>query len=478
MTCLKPTESVYRIVDGFCAAGSVSEEVFLYHRFGRYQDTFPEKPYFLLSYCAHTLFTLWRTEEECGESLFRGQFRPTAFLTDLDFESLRYTDYKRRLLHPNSLEDHWNNETQWFTFWIQILERFDSPGAVCYQEFSRRILAYVARSRVLQEKEAVTNRKAFSQFIRTDIVGHVMLRTLSVLDELMRRIVLALAGLDPQVYLLDQMSVLNGLLGQIRRTIIYQTPAKGPYTPRQAPHWRKRWSLDQLFWGKTPGTLTVIPKREGRDILCTYSPNTDVQDRRRCWTRSAASLAGPYEQELFSTWPCEASESREASPRLADSDACWVLQYEEAGRLESLSRLIDILLNALHPRSVCESLIEEVRSVSRNGSSRWTPTEIPWTYVHRLDRLLGKLTLVRREAKAMSGYDAADRIITTLWPSQDTASASGSPSPQPQGGVVTGDMRRQNTQPPVAQAQEDSPATQESVVCGQGTADGSTRSDQ
>ena len=149
---VRPAEKVQQVVESFCAANSASEDVFLCYKFGRYQDIFPEKPYFLLSHCAHILFSLWRLEEESGGDLFPGRSRPTEFLAGLDFDKLRYTDYKRRILHADSLEDHWRNETQWFELWIRVLEHLDSSSTRLYQEFSRPILAYMTKGDVLEDR--------------------------------------------------------------------------------------------------------------------------------------------------------------------------------------------------------------------------------------------------------------------------------------------------------------------------------------
>ena len=252
--------------------------------------------------------------------------------------------------------------------------------------------------------------------MKTDAVGQVMLRTLSVLDELMRAIVHCVAWLDPKTYLLEQVTLVAGLLKGIRRIVVYQTPAKGPYIARSATHWKAPWCPARLFWGRTQGTLTVIPRRQGGDMLCLYNPTSGSNDRQRSWTRSISSLAGTYEQELFATWSPKTGEYREDPGRFPELKACWTLQNDEAGRIETIARLIDGLLDTLRSHPACERLIEDVKSLARRDNSRWKSTELPWTYVHELDRLLSRLAFVRREAKAIGVCAAAGEVVARMWP--------------------------------------------------------------
>ena len=96
------------------------EDILAYYKFGRHEIGSPEKVYFLLSYCSHLLFLLWRTEQDDGGTIFRETQHLAAFQTDLDFGTLRYTDYTRRMLHADSFEEHLKNEPQWFKFWLKL----------------------------------------------------------------------------------------------------------------------------------------------------------------------------------------------------------------------------------------------------------------------------------------------------------------------------------------------------------------------
>lgn len=415
MVGVRTKETARRLAENYAALSSASDGVFLYCKFGRYEGVFSEKPYFLLSHCAHVLFTLWRFEEEEAGGLFLGQPRSTAFLNGLDFGSLRYNDYKRRMLHADSFEDHWRNETQWFEFWIQVLGQWDPSCMAIYQEFSRSILTCVTQSEVLEQKAAHKTHAAFDRFMRTDAAGAVMLRTLSVLDEAMRGILQCLAGLDPSTCVFERIFVIASLLHESRRVVVYQTPARGPYTPLGATRWRAPSPLGRLFWGRMQGVLTVVPRREGGDIICTYDPPSQPKNRRRSWTRAVPSLSGTYEEELFATWSYGAGECRDDPGAPSDATARWTLQNEEVRRLEIISRRIDILLDGLGCNPACERLIEEVKSVSRDGQARWKVVDLPWAYIQRLDELLGRLRCVCREGNAAGDSVMAEEIIGRTW---------------------------------------------------------------
>ena len=397
MVWAKPTERIHQVVENFCAAKSARDDVFLYYKIGRWQDAFPEKPYFLLSHCAHVLFSLWRVEEDGNEDLYGGAPRPTAFLEGLPFGKLRYTDCQRRLLHADSLEDHWRNETQWFKFWFQAMEHLDPCKTTLYQEFCRQVLAHVGQSSVLRSKAHRRSCKALNHFVKSDAAAHALRRTMSMLDELMWGIVRCVAGLDPQTHLSDQITLLIGLLGGIRGTVVYQTLVKGPFIPSNATRWKAPFAMTRWFLARTQGTMTLVPKREGGGIICSYSPASESAGRRRSWVREVSSLAGSYEQELFATWSYETGEYREDPDRIQGDKACWSLQHEEVRYLETLAQLIDTLLETLERSPQCGSLIQEVRSILRNGSSKWRPQDLPWTYVRQLDQLLDRLKCARQE---------------------------------------------------------------------------------
>jgi hypothetical protein len=425
MVDIRRTEQTHSIVQSFSGARSALEEAFQYYKVGRHGEAFLEKPYFLLSRCTHVLFSLWLAEQESEQSFFRVASPPTAFAIGLDFGELRYSEYKRRMLHGDLLEEHLTNETKWFEFWMRILEQFDGSNARVYQEFCHCLLAWVREPSFLEGKAGSGNRKALHIFMTGDEAGRVMVRTMRVMEDFIRAIVGYFTTPEARTCVVEQIILLTGLLSEIRRIIIWETPAKGPYALFGKARWRTQSPLQWLSRNRTQGLLMVVPRREGGEIVCTFHPVPDSEGRRASWVRSMTSLEGTYEAELFATWSYGSGEHQEHTHQFPDLKACWTVQNAEAGRLEVLSRQIDSLLDVLQQNPVCRHLVTAVRRVSRNDTPQWTARVLPWTYVSQLDQLLGKLTFVCREAKALGGDDAAESVIGRIWPSGKATTEGG-----------------------------------------------------
>jgi hypothetical protein len=173
MNGIRPTELTQSLVQSFSGARSALEEVFEHYKMGRYGEAFPEKPYFLLSRCTHVLFSLWLAEQESERDFFYRASPPAAFTLGLDFGELRYSEYKRRMLHGDLLEEHLRNETKWFEFWMRILEQLDESNARAYQKFCQYLLAWVRESGFLEGKADRVNRKALHAFMMGDEAGRV-----------------------------------------------------------------------------------------------------------------------------------------------------------------------------------------------------------------------------------------------------------------------------------------------------------------
>jgi hypothetical protein len=419
------TEQTYSLIQSFSGARSALEEVFQYYKVGRHTETFLEKPYFLLSRCAHLLFSLWLAEQESEQGLFCLASPPAAFALGLDFGELRYTEYKRRMLHEDQLEEHLTNETKWFEFWMRLLQQFDSANAPVYQELCRRLLAWVREPGLLEGKVDRRSRKALHVFLTGDETGRVLLGTMRVLEDFLRAMVGSFATPAAKTCAVEQVILLTGLLHEIRRIIIRETPAQGPYVLFRRARWHSPSPWQRLRCRRTPGLLMVVPKREGGEIVCTFQPVPDSKGRRISWVRTMASLEGTYEAELFATWSYGSGELQEHPDQSPDRQACWTLQNAEARRLEALAKQIDRLLDVLQQDPVCTHLVAAVRRVSRNDAPEWTAAALPWTYISQLDQLLGKLTFVYREAKAVGGDDSAQSVIEQIWPSGNATTGGG-----------------------------------------------------
>jgi hypothetical protein len=400
---------------------AVLEDVFTYYKFGRYESGFPEKPYFLLSHCSHLLFLLWRTEQDNGGAIFQETRRPAAFRADLDFGTLRYTDYARRMLHGTPLDEHLKNEPQWFKFWLKLLDALNSSGSATYHEFSRHILAQVEQHGFTDAMGSRKDRRQLGDLFRTDEAGCFLLRSVSVLEDLVSTLTDRFATLDPGNYIIEQVLSLVCLLSRIRQIIIYQMPARGPYASRDWKIWAMPWLLRRVYAGKTQGVLTVVPRREGGRVLCTY--HWESGSARRCWswTVKTSERSGTYEESLFKTWPHDENEHRPGDAKPTDDKASWIIQSVEAHHLETISQHVDTLLDTLRKNPWCDGLVGTVAGVARNDHARWKPSQLPWMHIGQLDHVLEQLKSLCREAAVGGGDNPAERLVRRIWPVRQQA---------------------------------------------------------
>jgi hypothetical protein len=427
MTGIRQTELTHPLVQSFSGARSALEDVFQHYKMGRYGEAFPEKPYFLLSRCTHVFFSLWLAEQESEQGFFGTAAPPAAFALDLDFGELRYSEYKRRMLQEDGFEEHLRNETKWFEFWMRILEQFDKSNTPAYQKFCQDLLMWAREPGFLEGKVDRAHRKALRAFLRGDEAGRALTGTMRLLEDLLRAIVGCYTTPGTGTGVVEPMILLAGLLGEMRRIIVWETPAQGPCVPFGKTRWRNPSPWQRLLRGRTPGSLTVVPKREGGEIICTFQPAADSAGRPASWVRPMTSLADTYEAELFATWSYDSGAYQEHPDQFPGLPACWTVQNAEAGRLEILSKHIDSLLEVLQRDPVCTRLAAAVGGVSRNDAAQWQAVALPWTYVNQLDQLVGKLTFVCREARAVGTEDAARGIVERVWPSGKAATEGGDP---------------------------------------------------
>ena len=416
MVRIKQANKTNRCADILAQMEAALEEVFAYHKFGRYGSTFLEKPYFLLSYCAHLLFSLWSIDEDSGGAIFQGTRCPEALLAGLDFGSLRHVDGASQVLQPDASAAPLKNKPEWFDFWMKILDGLSSPGILDSQEFAQRVLAPVRDRAFLDGEMSRRDRRGIERFVKENQVGRLLLHSMSILEDAIWAMTSHFARLDSRTHVREQVLALTCSLSQIRRIIVYETPARGPYVPFDAKGWAMPSLLSRLLFGKTQGLLTVLLRREGGSAICTYAWTSDSVEYSRSWTFKTSALKGTYEQCLFRTWSYDTGECLQNGDGSSNDRACWMLQSSEAAHLRTVSQHAETLLSALHGNPVCRGLVEAVTCVVRNNSMKWRPTELPWTYIRQLDQVLGQLKSVCREAAVAEGDHSVEKSIREIWP--------------------------------------------------------------
>jgi len=430
MASIAASDRTRQVADTLVKIEAALQDVFSYYKFGRYVDRQFEKPYFLLSHCSHLMFSLWLADQESEGAIFAETHAPVAFSAGPDFNGLRYAEYSRRMLHTGTIEEHLKNEPKWFRFWIEVLEGLDSAGDKCFEGFSQFVQWHVERQTFLERKMGHKVRGRLRDLMQEEATGRLLLRSVCVLEDLARAITDYLTTLDPKVHAVEQIAAILCLLGRMRRTIVCETPAKGPCMASDARHWRMPLSLIRLRGGRSPGVLTVVPKRDGGTIVCRYDRASHSTLKNHLWMRKVSTLQRPYEETLFKTWSYQTGDHLRSRAAGSESKACWTLQAEETAYLESRSREIDALLSTLRHNRACHNLIEAVRGVARHQGSQWTPGEIPWTYVERMDRVAKKLRFVCREAQVLGGDSPAEWAIRKAWPSAGALADSQDPCEQ------------------------------------------------
>jgi hypothetical protein len=412
----KQADKTELITDILVKMEAALAEVFGYYKLGRHQGAFWGQPYFLLSYCTRLMHSLWLINEDSGRTIFREGACPAGLLTSLDFESLHHMDDASCLLPPDSSQDPLKNEPQWFSSWMQILDGLRYPGSPDSQEFCHQVLISAGCRAFLDGEMQRRNRRTIQRVVKTDLVGRVLLRSMSVLRDAIWAMTHYLATLDSRTYFPEQVRALTCLLSQIRRTIVYETPATGPYVPSNAKGWGLPSLLGRLYFGKTRGVLRVVLRREGGGVICTYSWISGAGPNSRSWTCSLSALKGTYEESLFGTWAYETGECRHDGAGPSGEPASWIIQSAEAGLLGSISRYVEALLRALSANPICSSMVEAVAGIVRNSGTRGKRSALPWTYVKQLDQVLEQLKSVYRAAAVPGEHNSAEQLVKETWP--------------------------------------------------------------
>jgi len=426
MTATKKAEKITQVADTMVKAEAALGEMHHYYKFGRYLRVFPQKPYFLFSHCAHLLFSLWLNEQDDPVGIFTPDCSLTPLLDSLDFGSLRYLDYSRRMLYADAYEEHLKNEPKWCKFWIRLLQELQRSDAAVGEELSRRFFSCLADPGFLDGKLARKDEKALADLVQSPGAGRLFLHSIWVLEDVISTGASHIGALDPAAHGIEQMQSLVCLLGQLRRIIVWEAGARGPYVLSADCGWSEPSALTRFFVGKAQGILSVTPREEGGELACTCTWNAgSPKARQRTWVRHVAALPHAYEEVLFKTWPLDGEERSCDGP--TPGAARWIVDDLEAGHLETVCKHADKVLQGLGRHQACSGFVAEVSHVLRNGRSQWQSAELPWNYVKVLEQLTERLKFACREAKALGGENPARKVITRLWPPHTVPAANAKP---------------------------------------------------
>jgi hypothetical protein len=438
-------DEVTRIADIVVKTEAALGELHNYHRFGRHLEGFPQRLYFLFSHCAHLLFSLWLIEQDSPTGIFAASSSLKTIINRLDFDTLRYLDYSRRMLYANAYEDHLKNESKWFRFWVKLLQELQGSDAVGCEEFARRFAVCQTDSSLLEGKLGKQDQKVLANLVQSPRTSRLLLHSIWVLEDMISTAGSYIAGLDPRVHAVEQIQSLACLLSQLRGAIVLETQARGPYILSADNRWGTPSVFDRLLCRKTPGLLTVTSGEDRSEIACTYTWDSGGQKQERKWVRSISALDCTYEEALFKTWPQAAPTEEQECATPEQTEARWIVHELEAGHLEAICRHADEVLAGLGKRPSYSGLIECVAHTMRDGRSEWTTVELPWNHVRKLDQLIGRLKFACREAKVLGGETPGEKVAAKLWP-LSSASAGETDEGHP-------------TEVPAGSAKEEAPST-------------------
>jgi len=413
-----PTTIAQHITDILLKADAVQEEMYRYYKFGRYHNEFPEKPYFLMSHAAHLLYSLWAAEQDSGLPLLTSNARLAILAENLNLGALRCAAYTQKTRHPDAIDEHFKNESQWFSVWINAMERPELWGESRFKRVSQQMRSLVCHPDFLDGKISQSDRKVLCDLMLSREGGELLCRSVRFLEELVSAVALFLAALDPKVNAIEHVFSLVCMLKRMRQIVLYETAARGPYAPLVDGRWGAPPLRRLLRNYLKPCFLTVVPKRDGGGFVCTCSWSPGSKQRGQTWVRSAASLKQSYAEELFKTWAYETGEYLLASRKSADMKARWVLQNAEAQRLETATCHIEMVLRRLSIHTAWRDIIADIAAVARPSRQAWRAGKIPWAYITVLDDMIAKLQLGCRQLQARARKTAAEKAVETPWPSQ------------------------------------------------------------
>jgi len=418
MIAATPASGVEHIAQVLTKTEAALGELHHYYKFGRHTDVFPEKPYFLFSHCGHLLFSLWLLEADSEKRIFNEDSRLSRIIQQLDFNALRYSEYKRRMLHADAYEEHLQNEPTWFRFWIKAIEVLDGSTVSQSRAFPQKLLRGTMQDGSLEGKPNRKKRQALQNLVRSGEAGRLILRSTWILEDMIAAVASHSLTMHPQKHAIVRVQVLTGLLQRLRRHIVLDSAVKGTYALSVDPTWGLPSALSRLWRNRTQGELTVAPVDEGGTINCTYTWTSGRKQKTQSWTQEVSALQQDYEDTLFKTWSYDTGQYLQGIDDSFQTEACWVVDDLEANDLETISQQADRLLESFAALPAYGGFVEKIAGVLRNGRPQWQPRELSWNYVKRLDRIVERLRFVCREAKVLGGADPVAQVIVNLWPPQ------------------------------------------------------------
>jgi hypothetical protein len=392
-------------------------ELYHYCRFGRHRKDLPQKAYLLFSRCGLLLSSLVLAERQAHSGTVENSPTLATLLGTLPPETLCNHGDSSRVLNTNDYETDLTNDPKWFKLWANVLEHLAPTTASDIGHFSGYVLKHLAVSDLSHEQPVKKQQqKALTDLLGSPQAGRLFLHSIRILETIVSGLAGLLAQLDPAIHANEQMQALACLMSQVRRTVVYQSVAVGQYLMPDRIGWEPSRARLRVARGKALGLLTVAATDESEEITCTYTWEPETRKRERSWSRAIAALPCDYEEMLFKTWCYETGDYHRIVDLFGQSGARWIVGSEEAEQLETICEHVDKLLHRLDTHQECHTASEHLFRVARNNQRRWTPTELPWTFVRNLDKAIDKLRFACREATALGGDNPVAQVLSQLWP--------------------------------------------------------------
>ncbi|UCD51204.1 MAG: hypothetical protein JSW27_00960 [Phycisphaerales bacterium] len=403
------------LAEAAVAMEAALEELQHYFRFGRHRKELQQNAFRILSRCGLLLSSLLAAERETPSGIFKKNPALATLFDTLYSEVPHNHDYAAQGFHASDRGTDLTGQAKWFRLWAKVLEQSGITTASEIGQFSDGLLKCLADDEPSHTKPTEEQQTTLADLLSTAESGRLFQHSLRILENLIAALADFFAQLDPATHLHEQVRVLTCLLSRVRRTVVYQSVAKGPYTMRDDVGWQPSRLRRYVARGKTLGLLTVGTSAESGELTCTYVPEPGAGKKERSWTLAVAALPCDYEELLFKTWSYETGEYQRIVDLFGQSGARWVVDRAEGDRLETICRQVDELLDRLDAHQTCRAAREHLFRLARNNQGRWAPGELPWTFVRDLDRAIDRLRFACREAASPGGHNRIAKVLSQLW---------------------------------------------------------------